>query len=147
MVAQHVKMGKFSAVCAYVGIYVLVSSMISPEILHIKLQCPMYVLLTKWYLPTRRDIREKYRRVVDATMDMRVDPNEPVYCVCRRVAFGDMIACDNPEVGKSIIVCMSQISISNYDFGCFSLLINSSNRYHELWVFYFAFPIHRYYFM
>ena len=24
-----------------------------------------------------------------------VDPNEPVYCVCRQVAFGRMIGCDN----------------------------------------------------
>ena len=26
-----------------------------------------------------------------------VDPNEPVYCLCRQVAFGEMIACDNEE--------------------------------------------------
>ena len=26
-----------------------------------------------------------------------VDPNEPVYCTCRRIAFGEMIACDNEE--------------------------------------------------
>ena len=26
-----------------------------------------------------------------------IDPNEPVYCLCRRVAFGEMIACDNDE--------------------------------------------------
>lgn len=24
-----------------------------------------------------------------------IDPNEPLYCTCRRFAFGDMIACDN----------------------------------------------------
>lgn len=29
--------------------------------------------------------------------DCSVDPNEPVYCVCNRIAFGDMIACDNEE--------------------------------------------------
>ena len=28
---------------------------------------------------------------------MKVDPNEPVYCRCRQVAFGDMIACDNED--------------------------------------------------
>ena len=27
--------------------------------------------------------------------DLPVDPNEPVYCTCKRVAFGDMIGCDN----------------------------------------------------
>jgi inhibitor of growth protein 4 len=26
-----------------------------------------------------------------------VDPNEPVYCICNRIAFGDMVACDNEE--------------------------------------------------
>lgn len=28
------------------------------------------------------------------------EPQEPVYCVCRQVAFGEMIACDNPEVRR-----------------------------------------------
>lgn len=27
--------------------------------------------------------------------DSSIDPSEPVYCTCRQVAFGDMIACDN----------------------------------------------------
>lgn len=26
-----------------------------------------------------------------------VDPNEPVYCTCRQIAYGEMIACDNEE--------------------------------------------------
>ena len=26
-----------------------------------------------------------------------VDPNEPIYCFCRQVAFGNMVACDNEE--------------------------------------------------
>ncbi|KAI8072499.1 hypothetical protein BC940DRAFT_292725 [Gongronella butleri] len=29
--------------------------------------------------------------------DLRIDPNEPVYCYCRQVSFGDMIACDNED--------------------------------------------------
>lgn len=28
-------------------------------------------------------------------LDMPVDPNEPLYCICQRVSFGEMIACDN----------------------------------------------------
>ena len=28
---------------------------------------------------------------------MKIDPNEPLYCKCRQVAFGDMIACDNED--------------------------------------------------
>ncbi|SAM06044.1 hypothetical protein [Absidia glauca] len=29
--------------------------------------------------------------------DMPIDPNEPVYCYCRMVSYGDMVACDNDE--------------------------------------------------
>ncbi|CAM9420688.1 unnamed protein product [Choristocarpus tenellus] len=29
-------------------------------------------------------------------VDLPVDPNEPVYCICKQVAFGEMVACDNP---------------------------------------------------
>ena len=29
--------------------------------------------------------------------DAPVDPNEPVYCTCHRVAFGGMIGCDNDD--------------------------------------------------
>ncbi|XP_031381491.1 PHD finger protein ING2-like isoform X1 [Punica granatum] len=28
-------------------------------------------------------------------IDQPVDPNEPTYCICQQVSFGDMIACDN----------------------------------------------------
>lgn len=27
----------------------------------------------------------------------KVDPNEPVYCTCRQISFGNMIACENQE--------------------------------------------------
>jgi inhibitor of growth protein 4 len=32
-----------------------------------------------------------------ADLDVEVDPNEPLYCICRRVSFGEMIACDNED--------------------------------------------------
>ncbi|KAJ3136076.1 Inhibitor of growth protein 5 [Geranomyces variabilis] len=31
-------------------------------------------------------------------LDMPIDPNEPTYCICNQVSFGDMIACDNDDV-------------------------------------------------
>lgn len=31
-------------------------------------------------------------------MDMPVDPNEPTYCICGQVSFGEMICCDNQDV-------------------------------------------------
>jgi inhibitor of growth protein 5 len=31
------------------------------------------------------------------SVEPSVDPNEPVYCTCRQIAFGEMIACDNED--------------------------------------------------
>ena len=31
-------------------------------------------------------------------LDMPVDPNEPTYCLCHQVSFGEMIGCDNADV-------------------------------------------------
>lgn len=28
-------------------------------------------------------------------LDMPVDPNEPTYCLCHQVSYGEMIGCDN----------------------------------------------------
>lgn len=33
----------------------------------------------------------------DMTDDMPVDPNEPTYCLCHQVSYGEMIGCDNPD--------------------------------------------------
>lgn len=30
-------------------------------------------------------------------VDQPIDPNEPTYCICHQVSFGDMIACDNEK--------------------------------------------------
>lgn len=37
-------------------------------------------------------------------LDLPVDPNEPTYCLCNQVSYGEMVACDNPDV--SILVSM-----------------------------------------
>lgn len=29
--------------------------------------------------------------------DLPVDPNEPVYCICMQVSYGEMVGCDNPS--------------------------------------------------
>lgn len=36
--------------------------------------------------------------------DMPVDPNEPRYCYCNQVSYGEMIACDNTNV-RTVILC------------------------------------------
>lgn len=43
-------------------------------------------------------------------LDMPVDPNEPTYCICHQVSYGEMIGCDN-------IDC----SIEWFHFGCVGL--------------------------
>ena len=45
--------------------------------------------------------KKKKRKAIEADTgldeDVIVDPNEPVYCVCRMVSFGKMVGCENPE--------------------------------------------------
>lgn len=36
-------------------------------------------------------------------LDMPVDPNEPTYCLCHQVSYGEMIGCDNPDVRSKMI--------------------------------------------
>ena len=35
-------------------------------------------------------------------LDMPVDPNEPTYCLCHQVSYGEMIGCDNLDVSMLI---------------------------------------------
>lgn len=34
-------------------------------------------------------------------IDMPVDPNEPTYCLCNQVSYGEMIGCDNLDVSTA----------------------------------------------
>jgi len=36
-------------------------------------------------------------RVLNVDIDMPIDPNEPTYCICNRVSFGEMVGCDNQD--------------------------------------------------
>jgi len=45
-------------------------------------------------------------------LDMPVDPNEPTYCLCHQVSYGEMIGCDNPDV--SFIIYISMIVSSSF---------------------------------
>lgn len=36
----------------------------------------------------------------NGTPDWTYDPNEPRYCLCNQVSYGDMVACDNIDVSK-----------------------------------------------
>lgn len=43
-------------------------------------------------------------------LDLPVDPNEPTYCFCNQVSYGEMVACDNPDC-----------KIEWFHFGCVGL--------------------------
>lgn len=44
-------------------------------------------------MPPPGSHKKDFSAMVD--VDQPIDPNEPTYCVCHQVSFGDMIACDN----------------------------------------------------
>ncbi|KAG0472330.1 hypothetical protein HPP92_016876 [Vanilla planifolia] len=43
-------------------------------------------------------------------LELPVDPNEPTYCICNQVSYGEMVACDNPDC-----------KIEWFHFGCVGL--------------------------
>lgn len=49
-------------------------------------------------------------------LDLPVDPNEPTYCICDQVSYGEMVACDNPDVCTSAFLFLYSESV----FMCFS---------------------------
>ncbi|KAI8581208.1 hypothetical protein K450DRAFT_233630 [Umbelopsis ramanniana AG] len=36
-------------------------------------------------------------KAVSSVADMPIDPNEPLYCYCQQVSYGEMVACDNDD--------------------------------------------------
>mmetsp|Transcript_32651 Transcript_32651/g.55059 ORF Transcript_32651/g.55059 Transcript_32651/m.55059 type:complete len:261 (+) Transcript_32651:60-842(+) len=43
------------------------------------------------------DLEDNAPTVMKMEEDLPIDPNEPIYCMCRQVSFGEMVACDNPD--------------------------------------------------
>jgi hypothetical protein len=56
-------------------------------------------------------------------LELPVDPNEPTYCLCNQVSYGEMVACDNPNVCDMPFVYSSfdKFHFSCPCFGCISL--------------------------
>ena len=52
-------------------------------------------------------------------MDMPVDPNEPTYCLCQQVSFGQMIGCDNNEC-----------PVEWFHFGCVGLSAKPKGKWY-----------------
>ncbi|XP_057304502.1 inhibitor of growth protein 4-like isoform X2 [Hydractinia symbiolongicarpus] len=51
-------------------------------------------------------------------LDMPVDPNEPTYCLCHQVSYGEMIGCDNSD-------CL----IEWFHFGCVGLTTKPKGKW------------------
>lgn len=85
-------------------------------------------------------------------LDMPVDPNEPTYCLCHQVSYGEMIGCDNPDVRVQLfcflhIVCIKlvfthvlclilQCPIEWFHFACVDLDTKPKGKWWELRVSY-----------
>ena len=52
-------------------------------------------------------------------IDMPVDPNEPTYCVCQQVSYGEMIGCDNNDC-----------PIEWFHFGCMQLTTKPKGKWY-----------------
>jgi len=52
-------------------------------------------------------------------LDMPVDPNEPTYCLCHQVSYGEMIGCDNND-------CL----IEWFHFGCVGLTTKPKGKWY-----------------
>ena len=57
--------------------------------------------------------------VPQEVLDMPVDPNEPTYCLCNQVSYGEMIGCDND-------FC----TIEWFHFGCMNLTTKPKGKWY-----------------
>lgn len=52
-------------------------------------------------------------------LDMPVDPNEPTYCLCSQVSYGEMIGCDNVDC-----------PIEWFHFACVNLMVKPKGKWY-----------------
>ncbi len=57
--------------------------------------------------------------VPQEVLDMPVDPNEPTYCLCQQVSYGEMIGCDNADC-----------PIEWFHFGCMNLTTKPKGKWY-----------------
>lgn len=49
-------------------------------------------------------------------LDMPVDPNEPTYCLCHQVSYGEMIGCDNTDVSAHTFAALRTVTRIPFPF-------------------------------
>ena len=52
-------------------------------------------------------------------LEMPIDPNEPTYCICQEVSWGEMIGCDNNDC-----------PIEWFHFGCMGLTTKTKGKWY-----------------
>lgn len=73
----------------------------------------LLVVTCEFFLPITQNVPTRSPDLSDAllpmqpsdVLDMPVDPNEPTYCLCHQVSYGEMIGCDNPDVSSRGTKC------------------------------------------
>jgi hypothetical protein len=55
-------------------------------------------MLIRFLFRTHHSSRPNPQSGHTAVGELEIDPNEPTYCYCSQVSFGDMIACDGENV-------------------------------------------------
>jgi hypothetical protein len=58
------------------------------------------LVILKLLFPSPFNLYLRYLCFISVTSvaDMPIDPNEPLYCYCQQVSYGEMVACDNDDV-------------------------------------------------
>ncbi|KAG6783143.1 hypothetical protein POTOM_012581 [Populus tomentosa] len=72
--------------------------------------CRTRLVATEEATETEVAVATTFANTTGMQLDLPVDPNEPTYCFCNQVSYGDMIACDNPDC-----------KIEWFHFGCVGL--------------------------
>ncbi|KAJ8279221.1 hypothetical protein COCON_G00062870 [Conger conger] len=74
----------------------------------------------KKFKHSRPEIKDSVLAVHSSdVLDMPVDPNEPTYCLCHQVSYGEMIGCDNPDC-----------PIEWFHFGCVDLSTKPKGKWY-----------------
>lgn len=55
----------------------------------------IFVLFQEEKLPKKKKKRKTKKDKEQSPIDPPIDPDEPLYCLCQQVSYGEMIGCDN----------------------------------------------------
>ncbi|CAO3622592.1 unnamed protein product [Mucor fragilis] len=84
---------------------------------------------TKSTYNTSKNSNGKPKTVVPA--DLPIDPNEPLYCYCQQVSYGEMVACDNTdcEIEWFHLACVDLKTVPKGKWYCSNCLLKMRGRH------------------